>query len=434
MEQPLKGGLLMSIEWKPWSTAGVKPEWQARRVFGVQGVDWQERVNFERLRLERVQRVQSEMKKAGMSALLLYRGDNIRYVTNTWNGTWREGAFRYCLLPAGGQPLLFEGVGCDTEVDELYIPWLKGRIRPSISYLYNPGGAFKWGLDRQIDQLSGALKEEGVSLTDKIGVDQMDFTSHAAFTNAGIKNLVPAAPVISAARWTKTKDELELLKIAMCTADACFGRLREEWVKPGIKECELEGRIAEFMISHNMEQGMTIIASGGNTNPYIRSWGDKMLRPGDMVIMDIIWSYLGYNTDYVRCWPVGHIWSAKQKELYKRAYDSLMKACEAMKPGASSAEVAEKFEHYADDVHRSDPVVNAAHSIGMGLYEGLWVSRAFSKEYAFEITEGMYFAVETYAGEPGGDTGARLERNGVITDKGFEPFDLFPFEEEGIGR
>ena len=392
----------MSVQWKPWSTAGVRPEWQPRRVFGVQGVDWQERVNFERLRVERLQGLQREMKKNNMVALLLYRGDNIRYATNTWNGTWKEGAFRYCLVPVEGKPLLFEAVGCDTEVNELYCPWLKDRIRPSISYAFYPGGAYKWGLDRQIEQIKTALKDDGISLTDKIGVDQMDFTTHSAFSNAGIKNLVGGFPVISAAKWIKTKDELELLKIATCTGDACFGLLREEWVKPGVKECELEAKIAEFMISHNMEQGLTIIGSGGNTNPLIRAWGDKMLRTGDMVIMDITWSYLGYTTDYVRCWPVGHVWSQKQKDLYKRAYDSLMKACEAIKIGATSAEVAEKFEPYADDVFGSAPVVNAAHSIGLGLYEGFWISRAFSKEYPIAIMEGMYFAVETYAGDPGG--------------------------------
>jgi len=422
----------MSVQWKPWQSGCVKPEYQPRRVFGTQGIDWQERINFERLRKERIAKLQDQMKKNDTSALLLYRGDNIRYATNTWNGTWRIGAFRYCMVPAEGDPLLFESVGCDLEADELYSPWLRGRLEPSISYQFNPGGAYEWGLNRQIEQIKSFLKKEGIKISDKIGVDEMLFGPYDAFKKAGFANLVSAQPIIVPARWIKTKDELELLKIAMCIGDAAFGLAREEWVRPGVKECELEAKIAEFMIAHGMEQGITICASGGNTNPYIRSWGDKMLRPGDMAIMDIIYSYLGYNTDYVRCFPVGHIWSRKQKELYKRAYDSLMNACESMKPGVNSAKVAEKFEHYADDVFGSDPVVNAAHSLGMGLYEGLWISRAFAKDYNFHLEEGMYFAVETYAGDPGGFDGARLERNGVITDKGFEPFDLFPFEEEGI--
>jgi len=424
----------MSYEWKPWQSAGMKPEYQPRRVFGTQGIDWQERVNFERLRTERIAKLQDQMKKNDVSALLLYRPDNVRYATNTWHGTWRTGFIRYCIVLPEGQPLLFEGVGCDMEADELNCPWLKGRLEPSISYTYNPGEAYAWGLKRQIDQIKSFLEKEGVKASDKIGVDEMQFGPYEAFRGAGFTNLIPAQPIIMPARWIKTKDELELLKIAMANGDAAFQLARDEWVKAGVRECELEARISEFMIAHNMEQGITIIASGGNTNPYIRSWGDKMLRPGDMVIMDIIWSYLGYNTDYVRCFPVGHIWSQKLKELYKRAYDHLMAACDAMKPGVNSMEVADKFEHYADDVYGSNPVVNAAHSLGMGLYEGLWISRAYKdiKGASFELKEGMYFAVETYAGEPGGFEAARLERDGVITDKGFEPFDLMPFEMEAI--
>jgi Xaa-Pro dipeptidase len=306
------------------------------------------------------------------------------------------------MVPAEGNPLLFESVGCDLESEELYCPWLRGRLEPAISYQFNPGGGYQWGLNRQIEQIKSFLEKEGIKISDKIGVDEMLFGPYEAFKEAGFTNLVSAQPIIVPARWIKTKDELELLKIAMCIGDAAFALAREEWVRPGTKECELG------------------------------SWGDKMLRPGDMVIMDIIYSYLGYNTDYVRCFPVGHIWSRKQKELYKRAYDSLMNTCGAMKPGANSAQVAEKFEHYADDVYGSDPVVNAAHSLGMGLYEGLWISRAFAKDYNFDLEEGMYFAVETYAGDPGGFDGTRLERNGLITDKGFEPFDLFPFEEDAI--
>jgi Xaa-Pro aminopeptidase len=192
------------------------------------------------------------------------------------------------MVPAEGNPLLFESVGCDLESEELYCPWLRGRLEPAISYQFNPGGGYQWGLNRQIEQIKSFLEKEGIKISDKIGVDEMLFGPYEAFKEAGFTNLVPAQPIIVPARWIKTKDELELLKIAMCIGDAAFALAREEWVRPGTKECELEAKIAEFMIAHGMEQGITICATGGNTNPYIRSWGDKMLRPGDMVIMDII--------------------------------------------------------------------------------------------------------------------------------------------------
>ena len=41
-----------------------------------------------------------------------------------------------------------------------------------------------------------------------------------------------------------------------------------------------------------------------------------------------------------------------------------------------------------------------AHSIGLSLYEGMWISRAYSLDYPVELQEGMYFACETFAATP----------------------------------
>ena len=47
----------------------------------TQGVDWEDRVNFERLRQYRMQRIQEQLDKSDLGALLLYDMDNIRYST-----------------------------------------------------------------------------------------------------------------------------------------------------------------------------------------------------------------------------------------------------------------------------------------------------------------------------------------------------------------
>jgi Xaa-Pro aminopeptidase len=62
-----------------------------------------------------------------------------------------------------------------------------------------------------------------------------------------------------------------------------------------------------------------------------------------------------------------------------------------------------------------------------------WVSRGFSFDYPEVLQENMYLAVETYAADPGGDFGVRLEENLVVTKDGYVLYTLFPFEEEAIG-
>jgi hypothetical protein len=49
----------------------------------------------------------------------------------------------------------------------------------------------------------------------------------------------------------------------------------------------------------------------------------------------------------------------------------------------------------------------------MGLYEEIWMSGAFAKNYNFDLEERTYFAVETDAGNPGMFNGARLVTKGA---------------------
>ncbi len=55
----------------------------AIRTYGLMGVDWEERVNFERLRTERLTRIKKLLKESEMGALLCFDMNNIRYITAT---------------------------------------------------------------------------------------------------------------------------------------------------------------------------------------------------------------------------------------------------------------------------------------------------------------------------------------------------------------
>jgi Xaa-Pro aminopeptidase len=156
-----------------------------------------------------------------------------------------------------------------------------------------------------------------------------------------------------------------------------------------------------------------------------------MIRQGDLIIIDNnTVGPSGYFVDYVRCWKIEAKPTQKEKDLYKECYDSLMAAIEMMKPGNTTRDVAEKFPVYDDDKYGTVTLQQFAHSIGLTLYEGMWVSRAYSLKYPAEIKPNMYFATETFAGHPLLQQTVRLESDLLITDKGHEIFTLFPYEEE----
>jgi Xaa-Pro dipeptidase len=92
--------------------------------------------------------------------------------------------------------------------------------------------------------------------------------------------------------------------------------------------------------------------------------------------------------------------------------------------------VAAKFPYYDDDKYGSVSIQQAAHSIGLTLYEGMWISRAYSLDYPAEIKQNMTFAIETFAGKPNLEQTTRLEENIVVTDTGVELLTRCQFEED----
>ena len=105
--------------------------YEPRYTKGQMGVDSQERIDFSRLRKERLQRAHQQMKTSGHEALLLFDGDNIRYVTGLFDYGWRT-YMRYCLLPADQEPIMFDTVGVDLECTRFDAPWIRDRLEPAI--------------------------------------------------------------------------------------------------------------------------------------------------------------------------------------------------------------------------------------------------------------------------------------------------------------
>ena len=138
-----------------------------------------------------------------------------------------------------------------------------------------------------VDSVIEVLKENGVPLNGKIGIDIMDLQSYSAFARKGV-NLVNGWPALSEARVIKTPEEIELLKISSTVGDTCMWKIRNEWLKPGIREADITAKVNELLYEEGFDFVYDIIcASGGNTSPYRRWHTDRMMRDGDLVIFDI---------------------------------------------------------------------------------------------------------------------------------------------------
>jgi len=263
-------------------------------------------------------------------------------------------------------------------------------------------------------------------------VDFADTSTTKAFNKLGL-NIVSAWPVMSGARVVKTADEIECIKISTAFGDAAMWKIKHEWLKPGVTEAYINAKVAEYFYENGFEHCYDIIvASGGNTSPYRRWHTDKLIRAGDLVIIDInATGPSGYFVDFVRCLKVtGGKVTQQEKDLYKEVCESTNAGIEMMKPGNTTKDVAEKFPVYDDDKYGTVTLQQFAHSIGLSLYEGMWVSRAYSLDYPAEIKANMTFAVETFAGHPGLPQTCRMENDIVVTPDGPVLLTQMEYEDE----
>ena len=94
-------------------------------------VDWEQRIDFARLRSDRLTRAKEALASSELGALLLFDPNNIRYVTSTHIGEWaRDKNARFALLPRGADPILWD-FGSAARHHQLYAPWL-----PPVSYTH----------------------------------------------------------------------------------------------------------------------------------------------------------------------------------------------------------------------------------------------------------------------------------------------------------
>jgi Xaa-Pro aminopeptidase len=411
---------------------GKPHEWDPRRLYSQTGADWQYRVDFERLRQDRLQHAREQMDAHDLGALVLFAGANIRYVTASYQGNWKYNInIRYAVLPNGGEPVLFETAGSDLICAKMDMPWMEGRIKPAMTWQWAEG-AVPHMAGKMADTVVEVLDEHGVK-NERIGVDNFDWPSLQAFQERKI-NIVNGWPAMSAARVVKTRDEIELLKQASSIGDAAMWKIKYEWLKPGVREREIEAKVHDFMLSQGCEIIYDIIvASGGNTSPYRRWATDKMIRQGDLIIVDInAVGPSGYFVDFVRCMKCASKMTQQEIDLYREVYDSMYAGIEQLRPGNTTADVAAKFPEYDDDKYGTVTLQQFAHSIGITLYEGMWISRAYSLDYPAEIKENMYFAVETFAGHPRLPQTTRLEENILVTADGPVVFTLMEHMEEAM--
>jgi len=402
----------------------------ALRTFGQTQVDWEERVNMDRLRRERLARAKDQLSKSEVGALLCFDMNNIRYITSTHIGTWAQDKLvRFCLLPQNDEPIMWD-FGSAARHHSMFCPWLgEGRSRAGISTLRG-AMAPEMGRAEDVARKIRIELEERNLLREPLAVDVVELPVLFALQKEGI-TIVDGQQILQNARTIKTQDEITLLSTASMMVDVAYEHLYEA-MRPGIRESQCVGIASKVLYDLGSEQveGVNAI-SGERCNPHPHVFSDRVMRPGDPAYFDVVHSYLGYRTCYYRTFGIGFA-SKPLVEAYRKCRDYLDSAINAIKPGVTTAEVVKlwpKAQEFGFPDEESCFALQFGHGVGLSVWEKPVFSRLVSFDYPETIQENMVFALETFWPSSDGWSAARIEEQLVVTKTGCEVITRFPAEE-----
>lgn len=402
----------------------------ALKTYGPMGVDWEERVNMERLRVDRLNRIKKILGDSEIGALLCFDQVNIRYITATHIGTWAmDKVSRFCLLPQNDEPINWD-FGSAARHHELYCPWLgDGRSRAGISTLRGAMNPDAQRAENVAHKIRVELEERGL-LGEPLGVDVVEPPVLFALQKEGI-NVVDGQQLMQQARMIKMEDEVTLLNMACMMVDAAYEELYRE-MRPGMRENECVGLVSKVLYDLGSEhvEGVNAI-SGERCSPHPHVFSDRVLRPGDPAYFDILHSYMGYRTCYYRTFVIGSA-SQAQIDAYKRCRYYLDIAIDTIKPGVTTADVVKlwpKAQEFGFPNEEACFALQYGHGVGLAIWEKPVFSRLVSLDHPEVIEEGMVFALETFWPAADGWSAARIEEQLVVTADGCEVMTRFPAEE-----
>jgi Xaa-Pro aminopeptidase len=279
-------------------------------------VDWENRLDMQRLREQRLARLNDALRMSELGSVLTFDFNNIRYMTGTHIGTWAvDKMIRFSVLPRGGAPVLWD-FGSAARHHQLQTPWLDidyaashadsgltghephhgavkvgGGARAGISTLRGTIGAGAKRAEDVAQKIYEVLAERGLQ-NEPIGVDIIEMPVLFAMQALGLK-VVDGQQVFLEARRIKTEDEIGLLTHAASMVDAAYEELYE-FLRPGVRENECVGLVAKTLYDLGSEhvEGVNAI-SGERCSPHPHVYSDRIVRPGDPAFFDILHSYNG---------------------------------------------------------------------------------------------------------------------------------------------
>ena len=352
---------------------------------------------------DRIRRAQDATAQAGLDALLLTPGADLRYLTG-YDAVPLE-RLTCLVLPADGDPVLV-------------VPLLErpaavaspvGSMDLEIAAWEETDDPVGLVIDRLRTYGGGALPKR-VGLANRMWAEQvLRFRDRLPDAELGL-----SSTVLRALRMRKTPAEVDALRRAGAAIDRVHERMGD-FLRAGRSEAEIAKDIGQAILDEgHVRADFIIVASGPNSASPHHDVSERVVEVGDPVVVDIGGTTAdGYCSDSTRTYAVGH---APQDFLdyFAVLLDAQARAVEAVRPGtscdavdATARELITAAGYGQWFVHRT------GHGIGLETHEDPYIvagnTEPLEPGMAFSVEPGIYIA---------GRDGARIEDIVVCTSDG----------------
>ena len=338
---------------------------------------------------ERLQKLQQEMDKRSLEALLVTHPVNRRYLSGF------DGSHGVLLIGAGEAYLLTDFRYLEQAAEQAphfqLLPW-KTKL-----------GALLKPLVEQAGWSSLCFEEE-----------QLTYSLYRHLEEALPVELKPQKGLVEDLRVLKSEAEIESLAAGAAVMDQAFDFILEQ-AAPGMTERELALELEFYLRRRGSTETLFkyIVASGERGSLPHGVASDKKMESGELVTVDFTGTFGGYTTDMTRTFALGKP-ESRAREIYEIVRLAQERAREAVGPAMTGSE--------ADALARS--VIEEAgygeyfgHGTGHGLGLEVHERPTLSPRGAETLLPGMAVTIEPGIYIPGWG-GVRIEDMVIITSRG----------------
>jgi len=225
--------------------------------------------------------------------------------------------------------------------------------------------------------------------------------------------LVHQRSLLAGLREVHSEAEIERMERAIAITRAGHEAIAKGSVA-GVSERDLQTQM-EYAFFANGATGLSyssIVGSGPNGAVLHWDKNSRLLKNGDLVVVDAAAEYGRYAADVTRTYPVSGKFGAEQAKVYRAVYQAQEDILAAIRPGVSMAEL----QHVAEEsLRRAGYLKDFIH--GFGHFVGLDVHDAGLYEKPLPV--GAIFTVEPGVYLPERGFGVRIEDEVTITPTGY---------------